>query len=79
MSEKTLGDYFREAREIMGLNYCQIERNTGVPHDLVRRIEENNYNPRRLTFVSLARLAEFYCIPLRCIREQLEEEINEGY
>lgn len=78
MNEKTLGDYFREAREIMGCNYCQIERYTGVPHDLVRRIEENSYNPRRLTFVSLARLAKFYGFSLRGIREKLEEEINEG-
>lgn len=79
MSEKTLGDYFREAREIMGLNYCQIERNTGVPHDLVRRLEENSYNPRRVTFISIARLADFYGFSLRGIREKLEEEINEGY
>lgn len=78
MDDNTLGDYFREARESMGLNYCQIERITGVPHDLVRRIEEKRYNPRRLTFVSLARLAEFYCISLRWIQEKLEEEINEG-
>lgn len=78
MNDKTLGDYFREARESMCCNYCQIERNTGVPHDLVRRIEENNYNPRRLTFVSLARLAEFYCIPLCWVQEKLEEEINAG-
>lgn len=78
MDDKTLGDYFREAREIIGYNYCQIERFTGVPHDLVRRIEENNYNPRRLTFVSVARLAEFYGFSLRGIMEKLEEEINEG-
>lgn len=76
MNDKTLGDYFREAREIMGCNYCQIERFTGVPHDLVRRIEENNYNPRRLTFVSVARLAEFYGFSLRGIMEKLEEEIH---
>lgn len=76
MNDKTLGDYFREAREVMGCNYCKIERYTGVPHDLVKRIEENSYNPRRLTFVSVARLAEFYGFPLRWIREKLEEEIN---
>ena len=78
MNNKTLGDYFREAREIIGYNYYQIERFTGVPHDLVRRIEENNYNPRRLTFVSVARLAEFYGFSLRGIMEKLEEEINAG-
>ena len=78
MNDKTLGDYFREAREIMGLNYYQIECNTGVPHDLVRRIEEKRYNPKRLTFVSIARLADFYGFSLRCIREQLEEEIHAG-
>lgn len=78
MNEKTLGEYFREAREAMGYNYCQIERISGVPHDLIRRIEENSYNPRRLTFVSLARLAELYVLPLRWIQEKLEEEINAG-
>lgn len=78
MDVKTLGDYFREARESMGLNYCQIERITGVPHDLVRRIEEKRYNPRRLTFVSIARLAIFYGVPLHWIRVQLEEEIDES-
>ena len=77
MNGKTLGDYFREAMEIIGLNYCQIERFTGVPHDLVRRLEENSYNPRRLTFISIARLADFYGFSLRCIRETLEEEIHE--
>lgn len=78
MNDKTLCDIFRRCREDMHLNYCQVEKQTGVPHDLVKRIEENSYNPRRLTFVSLARLAELYGLPLRWIREKLEEEIYAG-
>ena len=77
MNVKTLGDYFREAREDMGYNYCQIERSTGVPHDLVKRIEENRYKPKRLTLISLFRLSRLYQIPIHWVCWKLEEEIHE--
>lgn len=78
MNVKTLGDYFREAREKMGYNYCQVERIAGVPHDLVKRIEENRYNPKRLTLISLCRLSRLYKISLDCVYWMLEEEIHAG-
>lgn len=78
MQYKTLGDFFRERREEMNYNYCQIERYTGVPHDLIRRIEENRYNPRRLTLISINRLAEFYGFSARWVYNKLEEEIHDG-
>ena len=78
MNVITLGDVFRTCREDMQLNYCQVEKRTGVPHDLVKRIEENRYRPKRLTFISIYRLAKLYKLPISWICKQLEEEINEG-
>lgn len=78
MNGKTLGDYLREARESMGLNYCQVERIAGVPHDLVKRIEENRYNPKRLTLISLFRLTRLYELSLHRVCWLLEEEIHAG-
>lgn len=77
MNDKTLGDIFRRCREDMHLNYSQVEKQTGVPHDLVKRIEENRYRPKRLTLISIYRLSKLYKLPMNLIYQQLEEEINE--
>lgn len=78
MNDKTLGDIFRRCREDMHLNYSQVEKQTGVPHDLVKRIEENRYRPKRLTLISIYRLSKLYKLPMNFIYQQLEEEINES-
>lgn len=78
MNDKTLGDIFRRCREDMRLNYSQVEKQTGVPHDLVKRIEENRYRPKRLTLISIYRLSKLYKLPMNLIYQQLEEEIHAG-
>lgn len=78
MNDKTLGDIFRRCREDMHLNYSQIEKQTGVPHDLVKRIEENRYRPKRLTLISIYRLSKLYKLPMNFIYQQLEDEIHAG-
>lgn len=78
MNDKTLGDIFRRCREDMHLNYSQVEKQTGVPHDLVKRIEENRYWPKRLTLISIYRLSKLYKLPMNFIYQQLEEEIHES-
>ena len=78
MQYKTLGDIFRRCREDMRLNYSQVEKKTGVPHDLVKRIEENRYRPKRLTLISIYRLSKLYKLPMNFIYQQLEEEIHGG-
>ena len=78
MNDKTLGDIFRRCREDMRLNYSQVEKQTGVPHDLVKRIEENRYKPKRLTLISLYRLARLYELSIHRVCRKLEEEIHES-
>lgn len=78
MANLTLGDVFRERREELHMNYSQVERRSGVPHDLVKRIEENRYRPKRLTLISIYRLSKLYKLPMNWIYQQLEEEINAG-
>lgn len=78
MNDKTLGDIFRRCREDMHLNYSQVEKQTGVPHDLVKRIEENRYRPKRLTLISIYRLSKLYKLPMNFIYQQLEDEIHAG-
>lgn len=78
MNDKTLGDIFRRCREDMHLNYSQVEKQTGVPHDLVKRIEENRYRPKRLTLISIYRLSKLYKLPMNFIYQQLEEETHES-
>ena len=78
MNDKTLGEMLRNCREEMHMNYSQVERQTGVPHDLVKRIEENRYNPKRLTLISLFRLSRLYEIPIHWVCWKLEEEIHAG-
>ena len=78
MNDITLGDIFRTCREEMHLNYCQVEKRTGVPHDLVKRIEENRYKPKRLTLISIYRLSKLYKLPMNWICLHLEEEVNES-
>lgn len=78
MNNLRIGDIFRERREELHMNYCQVERRSGVPHDLVKRIEEKRYCPKRLTLISIYRLSKLYELPMNLIYQQLEEEIHEG-
>lgn len=77
MLATTIGQLFRMARVSRETSMYKVERNTGVPHCYIDRLEKGNYNPKRVTFFSISQLAKYYGLKLDVVYETLMKEISD--
>ena len=77
MLATTIGQMFKAARVSHETSMYKVERNTGVPHCYIDRLEKGNYNPKRVTFFSISQLAKYYGLKLDVVYETLMKEISD--
>ena len=77
MLATTIGQMFKAARVSSEISMYKVERNTGVPHCYIDRLEKGNYNPKRVTFFSISQLAKYYGLKLDVVYETLMTEISD--
>lgn len=77
MLATNIGQMFRRARVLRETSMYKVERNTGVPHCYIDRLEKGNYNPKRVTFFSISQLAKYYGLKLDIVYETLMNEISD--
>lgn len=77
MLATTIGQMFKIARVSSGTSMYKVERNTGVPHCYIDRLEKGQYNPKRVTFFSISQLAKYYGLKLDVVYETLMKEISD--
>lgn len=73
----TIGQMLRIARISRAVSMYKVERNTGVPHCYIDRLEKGNYNPKRVTFFSISQLSKYYGLKLDAVYETLMKEISD--
>lgn len=77
MLATTIGQMFKAARVSRETSMYKVERNTGVPHCYIDRLEKGQYNPKRVTFFSISQLAKYYGLQLDVVYETLMNEISD--
>ena len=77
MLATTIGQMFKAARVSRGTSMYKVERNTGVPHCYIDRLEKGQYNPKRVTFFSISQLSKYYGLKLDVVYETLMNEISD--
>ena len=77
MLANTIGQMFKVARVSRETSMYKVERNTGVPHCYIDRLEKGQYNPKRVTFFSISQLAKYYGLKLDVVYETLMNEISD--
>lgn len=73
----TIGQMLRIARISRAVSMYKVERCTGVPHCYIDRLEKGKYNPKRVTFFSIAQLSKYYGLKLDVVYETLMKEISD--
>lgn len=71
-------ELIKTARNANGLSVPEIERTTGIGHESYYRLEKGVYNPRNISFMTIALLCHEFNISLETAYEVLYNELIES-